>query len=311
MKIKRKNVKWVFLGITLLLVLGVMGLFTLFKQPPPEKALEKGLTGYLDEDGLMLLPVRENVQFEHTPHGEGEGYQVSTVVYESAGVEVHGFLVYPKEENKFPGVVLLPGAGVGKDSELGLAVDIAKLGYVVLTIDQRGVGETGGEVVSFEEDYQRYLNGGVAIQHLFVLDALKAADVLTTFNKVDGSRIVMMGESLGGRVAIIAGAIDERMKGVIAISTSGFNFEGNTQDPKNKFYLSLDPDNYIHKIAPRKLVMMHNVHDKAIPYQRADMTFARAQKPKYFVLANDSSCNHGYCESMLPALNVSLEYVAN
>lgn len=311
MKIKKKYFYGgVFLLLLLIVVVGFV-LFSPFQKSAPEQALEKGISGYLDEEGLMLLPVRSQIQYDRTPHGRGEDYHVDKVVYTSAGQSIHGFLVHPDKEGEYPGVALLPGAGVGKDSELGLAIEIAKMGYVVLTIDQRGVGETKGEVLSFEEDYERYINGKVAIQHLFVLDALKAADLLTTLTNVDGSRIVIAGESLGGRIAIIAGAIDERIKGVLAISTSGFNFKGDPLNAKNKFYLSLDPDNYAHKIAPRKFVMIHNTHDEVISFERADITFAHAQKPKYFVLVNDSSCNHGYCESMLPAINVSLEYVAH
>lgn len=308
MKIKKK---YFYSFIVVLLLLIALGVVLLLHDTSPEQALEKGLSGYLDEKGLMLLPVRENIQYDLIPHGEGEDYQVGKVVYRSAEADVHGFVVSPKQKGMYPGVVLLPGAGVGKDSELGLAVDITRMGYVVITIDQRGVGETGGDVLTFEEDYQRYTSGRVAIQHLFVLDALKAADLLTTLNNVDGSRIILAGESLGGRIAIIAGAIEKRIKGVVAISTSGFNFQGNSLDTKNKFYLSLDPDNYMSEIAPRKLVMIHNVHDQVISFQKADITFSRAKKPKYFVLTNDSTCNHGYCESMLPAVNVSLEYVAN
>lgn len=75
-----------------------------------------------------------------------DNYNLDKVVYDSFGKKIYGFFLKPASNKKVPGIVLLPGAGVDKASELGFARQLAEEGFAVLTIDQRGVGETGGNV---------------------------------------------------------------------------------------------------------------------------------------------------------------------
>jgi len=48
------------------------------------------------------------------------------------------------------------------------SVDIANLGYAVLVIDQRGIGQTGGSYPSLQDDYEYIYLGKESIQHLGV-----------------------------------------------------------------------------------------------------------------------------------------------
>jgi len=97
--------------------------------------------------------------------------------------------------------------------ELRLAKKIASFGYAVFTFDQRGVGETGGYYPNLEQDYKISLDGKEPIQHLSVYDALKAYDFLKRIKQVDKKNIVMAGESMGGRYAMIAAAQEKNVKG--------------------------------------------------------------------------------------------------
>ena len=62
-------------------------------------------------------------------------------------------------------------------------------------------------------------------------------------------------------------------------------------------------------ITPRKLVMMHNLYDKNVPLDSAINSFSKAQEPKQFILVNDTTCNHGYCDSMYNGLVDALDYL--
>ena len=217
---------------------------------------------------------------------------------------IYGLLVMPSNASNVPGLVLLPGGGVKKEDELRLASIIAHLGYAVLTIDQRGIGQTGGFYLSPDQDYPIFSEGKEPMQHLAVFDALRAFDVLRSMPQVNESDIAMSGESMGGRYAIIATALDSRIKGFIGISTSGFHFSPYENSPYTPYLVSIDPDNYISKISPRQVFMIHSSNDSIIPLSDAETTYSLAGQPKNLTIIN--SCGHGYCTAMLPALKADL-----
>ncbi|MBI2523345.1 alpha/beta fold hydrolase [Candidatus Woesearchaeota archaeon] len=260
---------------------------------------------YINEKGMLASSKLKLADYKTFPYESNENYNIKKVIYNSFGKDIYGFISEPKGAKIIAGVVLLPGAGVDKKSELAFAKQIAMQGYAVITIDQRGVGETDGGVPTLEEDFNSYSNGNIAVQHLMILDALYAADILRTEKRVSNNNIIMMGESLGGRIAMISAALDKRVKGVIAIISAGFHFN-NGNDKKSRFIKSIDPDGYMAKIAPRKIVMVHNRYDKNVPFDSALLTLEKAKEPKEFILFNDTKCNHGFCDSMFNDINSSL-----
>ncbi len=56
------------------------------------------------------------------------------------GAHIAGELFAPKGDGRFPGVVFIPGAGVGKEAYRWAAEDLAEHGYVVLLFDPQGQG---------------------------------------------------------------------------------------------------------------------------------------------------------------------------
>ncbi|MDP3765330.1 MAG: alpha/beta hydrolase, partial [Nanoarchaeota archaeon] len=120
---------------------------------------------------------------------------------------------------------------------------------------------------------------------------------------------IIAGESLGGRIATIAAAIDRNIGGVLIISSSGFDFKDKGDKNKDRFIKSIDSDHYIDLITPRKIVMVHSINDSIIPLGSAINTFSKAQEPKQFLLVNDTSCKHGYCEAMWQSLVEALDYL--
>lgn len=314
MKIKKNHF---YIGIIIVVIaVGLFFYFRPFNKVSNSSGANQSLqnNNYLwmvDKSGYLYYPLnRSNINFKRENYSETENLLVSKITYQSTNGNVYGLLVLPKLiSGHLPGVVLLPGAGVSKESELKLAEEIAKLGAAVLTIDQRGVGETGGTFPSLDEDYQIFLESKEPYQHLMVYDALRGYDVLYSAPFVDPGSIIIAGESLGGRVAVIAAAIDRNIKGAMIISSAGFDFTGGPDEKKNAFIKSVDSDHYIDLITPRKIVMIHNKNDKIIPLSSALKSYARAQQPKQFILVNDTSCNHGYCDSMHEGLVVAYEYL--
>ena len=211
---------------------------------------------------------------------------------------IYGLVFAPAENKKYPGVIFLPGGGGTKESRSSIGESIAKLGYAVLIIDQRGIGETKASYLSFEQDYQIFAQGKEPMQHLAVYDVLKSFDVLRNFKEaeINKENITIIGESMGGRYGIIAAAIEKRLKGIIAISTSGFHIESNPSIPYNNYLLSIDPDYYIDKISPNYLIMLHTINDSVVPLKDAQITFSKAKEPKKFFIIKQ--CQHGYCEEM-------------
>lgn len=154
--------------------------------------------------------------------------------------------------------------------------------------------------MDFKYDYELYKAGKEPVMHKMVFDALRSVDVLRQDSRIDAKLIAIIGESNGGRFAIIASALDPDIKGVIGISTSGYDTESEIVNIRDevavRFYRSIDPDTYLQFIPPRKFVLMHSVNDSIIPIGLAENTFRKAKEPKQFYSVTTGT--HGFSEGM-------------
>jgi uncharacterized protein len=216
---------------------------------------------------------------------------------------IYGLLFLPKSSGKVPGIVMLPGGGVKKENEPA-ATAYANMGYAVLVIDQRGIGETAGYYPGYEQDRAVFQEKQEPIQFLGVNDALRAIDVMRQINSVDKNKIIISGASMGGRYALIAAALDDKILGAVIISSSGFNVE-ETDARYDSYFLAIDPDRYVKDISPKKLVMLHSKTDDMIPLADAQYTFSVANEPKSFYTVDN--CTHGYCDAMYPFIEKELK----
>lgn len=242
-----------------------------------------------------------------------ENSSFSEVWFESRGAEIAAILRMPDSEimkkNKsrnISGIVLLPGATVTKEAEQGLARHLADMGYASITLDQRNLA-----VIDPQGDLQLFLQGREPTEHKMVYDALAAAQILRDQPGIDDKRIIYAGESNGGRSAIIACALDKNARGVLAISTCGYGTAaamasagGVVDADRARFYLSIDPESYLHDISPRPLVMIHSRNDTIIPYSLAEQTYALGREPKSLHMVGCAT--HGYCREMDIALKEEL-----
>jgi dienelactone hydrolase len=293
----------IFLLGFLLIVVGIFGFLY-----NPSNSIEETLPWELSEAGILSFSEREEpvftIQETEDLYSPENPDSLKLVSFESGGGEVQALLRIPANASSSPGIILLPGAGVSKEGEQGLAVELSKMGYATLTLDQRNQG-----AINIEGDLKLFKAGLEPVEYLMVYNVLKAADVLSAQQEIDPERLAVLGESNGGRVAIIACALEPSLKGVIGISTSGYGTEeidpASVADPEAyQFYRSIDPDTYLSDLPPSKLVMIHSVNDTVISHELALRTFVLAEEPK--AMYNTTEETHGYTASMHPYLEKEL-----
>ncbi|PRD52030.1 alpha/beta hydrolase [Sphingobacterium gobiense] len=125
----------------------------------------------------------------------------------------------PEQAGKFPALVLVTGTGAqNRDCEMAgnplfrpIAEYLSARGYVVLRMDDRGVGQTTG-------DYS------MATTSDFAQDALEAVTYLKKHPKVDNRRIGLLGHSEGG--AAIAIAASQSADVAFLVSLAGLATDG-------------------------------------------------------------------------------------
>ena len=122
------------------------------------------------------------------------------ITYSSDGLKLSGILATPTNPggSRVPGVVLVPGFMSTADAFFpGFAEALNAAGFVSLTLDFRGFGESEGV-------------RGEVIPYLQIYDASNAISYLQSRPEVNPDQIALLGVSLGGgEVAYIQLATDE------------------------------------------------------------------------------------------------------
>lgn len=157
---------------------------------------------------------------------------------------------------------------------------LTNMGYVVLAFDQIGFGTRIHQATRFYERYPKWSLLGKMIS-----DTRAAIDALAALEAIDASRIYVAGYSLGGKVALLTAALDDRIAGVIAASaftplrSASKDIEGLREyshlhglAPRLGFFISreskvpVDFDEIIAAIAPRPVYIRAPALDRyAIP----------------------------------------------
>lgn len=296
----------IFLLGFLLIVVGIFGILY-----NPANSIGETLPWEISEAGVLSFPEREEpvftIQETEDLYFPEDPDILKLVSFESRGGKIQALLRIPANASSSPGIILLPGAGVSKEGEQGLAVELSKLGYATFTLDQRNQG-----AINVERDLELFRAGLEPVEYLMIYDALKAADVLSVQPEIDPEKLAIIGESNGGRFAIIACALDPSLKGVIGISTSGYGTEeidsaGVADSEAYRFYHSIDPDTYLSALPLSRFVMIHSFNDTVISHELALRTFVLAEEPK--AMYNVTEETHGYTASMYPCLEKELALI--
>ena len=137
------------------------------------------------------------------------------------GIIVPALLFVPEAEGRWPGILYVHEDGKEAEaSPLGTAQMLASEGNVVLAIDFRGIGETkshdnisGGHPLMGVDGYHFYQYGmlGHSLVGRRVHDVLRALAVLAERPEVVDDQVSVVGQGMGGLLALFAAALDERV----------------------------------------------------------------------------------------------------
>lgn len=151
---------------------------------------------------------------EGIEYDEVIAYKVSFM--SAGGVRIYGWFARPKEDGKYPGLMIYPGAGYHSRS---MPLEHARHGYAAFDIQVHGQDcdwpkekYVPTPPVFEHDDYKDYKN------HYYndiYNHALQALNMLCSMDCVDENRIAVCGGSQGGRLSIVAAAFDKRIKAAV------------------------------------------------------------------------------------------------
>jgi dienelactone hydrolase len=156
-----------------------------------------------------------------------DGYRIEKVVYESLpGSQVPAHLYVPEGlDGPAPAILFYPGHwwpdSKSRPDFQALSINMARLGFVVLSFDPFGQGERG--VSSRDHRRTEALLVGIAQQGFAEYETRCALEYLLTRREVDPARVGMTGASGGGYNTWITAALDNRIAvAVPVVGTSEF-----------------------------------------------------------------------------------------
>jgi fermentation-respiration switch protein FrsA (DUF1100 family) len=186
----------------------------------------------------------------------------------------------PEDQRPWPAIVIVHGAGSGKENHADFARLALASGWAALAFDLPGHGDSEPAM------------SGAAVEEVIAM-----ASLLASQDGVDASRVALRGSSLGGFLAICAASESSEIGGVIAICpaseghlASGLRrgtLEMRVGDPValEAWLLTQDIGEAVERIAPRPLILMHAEGDTQIPSYHSEELYERAGEPRKLVIA--------------------------
>jgi fermentation-respiration switch protein FrsA (DUF1100 family) len=246
------------------------------------------------KDGRFSYPENRPLPlFNSTVLEDDAAHSLHKISFQSHGALVYGLLRIPKNAASPAVVIILPGATVPKEARQPLAKTLAENGFASLSLDLRGNGETMLDETSRQKELDLFEKGGEILDARMTLDVLKAFDVLKKF-PVNHGKVFLLGESMGGRFAVMAAAVEPKIAGVIVVASAGYGLPSGNTLKETSFLRAVDPDYYI-PLVKKPMLFFHSKSDAVIPFSSAEKTFSLANRPKEFFTVD---CSHGYCLQM-------------
>jgi fermentation-respiration switch protein FrsA (DUF1100 family) len=195
----------------------------------------------------------------------------------------------PNDRGSRPAVVVFHGAGSCKENHADFARVATGQGFVALTFDNRGHGETEGE-----------------LGPRTVAEIGRLLHFLSERPEVDEEQIALRGSSMGGLMAIHVGAVSPRAAAVIAVCAASERMlledvrqvaEGKPPPPDSAlssmridarglvaWLEEQDVRQAVELLGSKPLMLIHARDDEVIPYQFSDELYEHAADPKRLLL---------------------------
>ena len=279
------------------------------------KKLREELTRSL---GLELLPKRPNLHVRDVGTVSRDGYHIEKIVFQSLpGVSVPAHVYVPNGiKSRAPAVLFYvghwwPDAKTKPDFQ-AFCINMARLGFVVLTWDPFGQGERG--ISSRDHRRTESLVVGVAQQGIAEYETRCALQYLLTRKDVDPERIGMTGASGGGYNTWITAGLDDRIKvAVPVVGTSEFFEQISVARPLDWYHGSehchyvpgliryANNHEFVAMAAPKPLMIIAASHDQSFPiagvktiYSYGRDLYRSYDVPDKIGFFEDTEEGHGY-----------------
>jgi fermentation-respiration switch protein FrsA (DUF1100 family) len=206
----------------------------------------------------------------------------------------------PFDREPAPAVIVLHGAGSCKENHADFARAAISHGFVALTFDNRGHGETEGE-----------------LSPRVIPDISRLVRFVADRREVDERRIAIRGSSMGGLLAIHVAGFTPQVAAVIAICPASERMlledvrkvaRGEPPPPDSAlasmridapamaaWLEEQDVREAVAMLAGKPLMLVHARDDEVIPYTFSDELYQRAGEPRRLLLlegGNHRSAQH-------------------
>jgi fermentation-respiration switch protein FrsA (DUF1100 family) len=242
--------------------------------------LAQGIVGKNGGNQLFYFPTRDEPS---TPAAWGLKFE--TVQFKSAdSTPLHGWFIPAKGKTAktAKGTVVFSHGNAGSISyHLGFCAWLAEASYNVIIYDYRGFGKSGGTV-----------------DRRGMIDDVKAAFAYAIKRPdIDTTRLVSYGHSLGGAQSVTALG-ETPVKGLRAIVIDGAfaSYQAMARIIGGQLGASLvtdelSPKDFIKKLTPTPLLVIHGSRDEVVPFSQGLQLFETAAEPK--TLFEVKSGRHG------------------
>ncbi|MBI3470847.1 MAG: alpha/beta fold hydrolase [Candidatus Solibacter usitatus] len=199
-------------------------------------------------------------------------YVRKKITFKSEDDRVPAYLLIPTgRSGKLPAMLCLhqtvrigkaEPAGLGSNSNLRYAVELAERGYVTLAPDYPGFGDY---------PFDAYAHGYQSATMKGIKNHMRAVDLLQSLREVNGKRIGAIGHSLGGHNALFAAAFDSRLRAVV--TSCGFNSFSK--------YMKGDLTGWSHKGYMPRIASVYGKDPAKMPFDFTEVLGALAPRPVF------------------------------
>ena len=271
---KKHSKLYLFLIITLLFIFNSCSFNSAFLQPDKITSTKLKFANGTSTDTTVVFFKGDNHQPIFLKNGKDTinlDFTIESVVFESSnGNKLNGWILKPK--NTIPTITLLHLHGNAGFllSQLQAISPLIKKGFQIFMFDYSGFG--------FSE--------GNATRKNVLADALSALDYVKTRQDVKDTKLVIYGQSLGGHLSAVVGALRQNdIDGLVIeaafsshkdIAANFAGFIGRLLVKQG--YSAIKSIKEFHK----PLLVIHSTEDQLIPFYMGKKIFDNANSPKEF-----------------------------